>query len=313
MFSNFVIAVEAVVPLFVLMFIGGLVKRYHLLEDHELKRVNKMVFTVFFCAMMFCSMYEMDFSKTVQPDLMAFCLGGVLLICLAALGPVCFFIKENATRGAMLQAMYRSNFVIMGVPIAANIFGYENIAVTTMLIAVVVPLYNLLGVLILETFRGGRVAVFPVLKGVITNPMRVGAIAGLLLNLTGLKLPDAIYRPLAQVSAATTPIALIILGASFSWSGVTKRIAPLVATVLCRLVIIPAIILPLAVLAGYRGVEFISILCIFCTPCAIASFMMAQQMDSDYVLAGNCVIFTSSLSCFTLLGWIFATKMLGLF
>lgn len=313
MFNNFVVAVEAVIPLFCLMFIGNLIRRLNLMSPDELKHMNKMVFTIFFAIMMFYNLYKADFSQSIQPDLMAFCFLGVLLVCIISAIPICLAIKENPTRGTMIHAIFRSNFVIMGIPMVANIFGPDQIGVTTVLIAVIVPLYNVLGVLVLETFRGGKFNLLKILKGVLKNPMIVGAIVGLTFNLLNIYVPSPILKPLAQVSAATTPVALMILGASFTWSGVTEKIAPLAATLIARLIIVPAIILPLAYYLGFRGIEFVTIISIYCTPCAVASFAMAQQMKGDAALAGNCVVFSSAFSCFTLFAWIFITKTLGIF
>lgn len=313
MIENFFVAIEAVAPLFCLMSIGGLIKHLKLMNEEELKHLNKMLFKVFFCIMLFYNIYLTDFHQSFQPDLIAFCVMAVILTCAIASVPVCALVKENPTRGAMIHGIYRSNFLIMGVPMVANIFGQDGIGVTTMLVAIIVPLYNILGVIVLETFRGGQFHLWPIVKGILKNPMIIGTIAGAICNLGGITIPTAILRPLGQVSAATTPMALIVLGASFTKAGVAKRLLPLAATVGTRLLVVPSIILPIAYYLGYRGVEFVSIISIFCTPCAIVTFTMAQQMDSDGELAGNCVIFTSALSCFTLFGWIFLTKTLGLF
>lgn len=313
MIENLFVAIEAVAPLFCLMSIGGLIKHLKLMQEEELKHLNKMLFKVFFCIMLFYNIYLTDFHQSFQPDLIAFCVIMVISTCLIAAIPVCALVKENPTRGAMIHGIYRSNFLIMGVPMVANIFGQDGIGVTTMLVAIIVPLYNILGVIVLETFRGGKFHLWPIIKGIMKNPMIIGTIVGAICNLSGITVPAAILKPLGQVSAATGPMALIVLGASFTRAGITKRLMPLITTVTARLLLVPAIILPLAVYLGYRGVEFVSIISIFCSPCAIVTFTMAQQMDSDGELAGNCVIFTSALSCLTLFGWIFLTKSLGLF
>ena len=122
-----------------------------------------------------------------------------------------------------------------------------------------------------------------------------------------------LLRPLMQVGAATTPLALIILGASFRRGGISESRRGLWACVFIRLIAAPALVLTAAALLGFRGVEFVTLLAIFATPCAVASYAMAQQMGSDAALAGNTVVFTSALSCFTIFGWIFLTKTLGLF
>ncbi len=313
MASNFIVAVSAVIPLFFLMLIGVVVKRYRLLTEEELNHMNRMVFRVFFFCMMFYNIYTMDIEASFQPGLMLFGSAGVLAVFALATVLVCAFEKENRRRGAMIQAIYRSNYVIMGIPLVANLFGEAALAVPSMMIAVTIPIYNILAVFVLETFRGGRFDFLGILLGVLKNPMIVGAILGALFLLVGVAVPEPFLKPIRQVAAATTPVALIILGASFKGGSFHAHGKQLVACVLGRLILVPAVMMGLAVYLGYRGVELVTLLAIFATPCAVASFAMAQQMGSDADLAGNCVVYTSALSCFTIFGWVFVLKTLGMF
>lgn len=310
---NFIVAVSAVIPLFFLMFIGAVVKHYRLLTQEELNHMNRMVFRVFFFCMMFYSIYTMDVSVSFQPGLMLFGAIGVLAVFALAAVLVCAFEKENPRRGAMIQAIYRSNYVIMGIPLVGNIFGDGALAIPAMMIAVIVPIYNVLAVFVLETFRGGAFDFFGILLGVLKNPMIVGAILGAVLLFFGVPVPEPVLKPIRQVAAATTPVALIILGASFKGGSFHAHLKQLVVCVAARLIIVPAAVVGLAIYLGYRDVELVTLLAIFATPCAVASFAMAQQMGSDAELAGNCVVYTSALSCFTIFGWVFALKTLGMF
>ncbi len=311
--SNFIVAVSAVIPMFCLMFIGVLVKRYKLLTDEELNHMNRMVFRVFFSCMMFYSIYTTNIAHTFRPGLMLFGAVGVLAVCFISMFVICRFEPENKRRGVMTQAIFRSNFVLMGIPMVANIFGEENIAVTTMMIAVIVPIYNVLGVFVLETFRGGRFALLPILIGVLKNPMIMGAIAGAACLLLGIYIPKPVLKPIGQIAAATTPVALIILGASFRLGSTLEHRKQLITCVFTRLVLVPAVVLSIAIALGFRGIDFVTMISIFATPCAVASFAMAQQMGGDADLAGNCVVFTSALSCFTIFGWILFFKTIGIF
>ena len=77
---------------------------------------------------------------------------------------------------------------------------------------------------------------------------------------------------------------------------------------------VPAVMLTVAAYVfDFRGVEFVTLIAIFAAPCAVVSFAMAQQMGGDADLAGNCVVFTSALSCFTIFCWILLFKTLGIF
>ena len=311
--SNLVVAFSAVVPLFALMLMGLYIRHAKLMTDTELKHMNAMVFRVFFFCMMFYNIYNTDISEVFRPKLMLYGGGMVILVAIIAALIVVPFEKENRRRGVMVQAIFRSNFVLMGIPLVMNIFGPDEVAVTTMMIAIIVPIYNVLGVLVLETFRGGHFAVLPVLKGVITNPMIEGALLGAAFLLLGITIPEPILKPIRQVAAATSPVALIILGASFKMNTVSAEKIQLGFCVAMRLIVVPAVVLGIAAVLGFRGVDFVTLVAIFCTPCAVASFAMAQQMGGDADLAGNCLIFTSGFSCVTIFCWILLFKTLGMF
>ena len=162
-------------------------------------------------------------------------------------------------------------------------------------------------------FRGGKFQLLPILIRVLKNPMIDGILLGALCRFLPFPIPDPILKPIAQVGAATTPVALIILGASFEKGGISESRRDLWACTFARLIAAPAIMLTAAALLGFRDAEFVTLIAIFATPCAVASYAMAQQMGADAALAGNCVVFTSALSAFTMFGWIFVTKTLGLF
>ena len=313
MLSNFFVALGGVVPLFCLMAVGVFVKRSRLLTEEELLHMNRMVFRVFFFFMMFYNIYISDPGTAFQPTLMLFGAVGVLLTALVFTGIVCRIEPENARRGPMIQAAFRGNYVLMGIPLVSNIFGDAAIAIPTMMIAVIVPIYNILGVLVLETFRGGRFDLLPILRSVLMNPMILGAITGALCRLVELPIPAPVLKPVAQIAAATTPVALIILGASFHGGSYHAHLRQLIFSVASRLIIVPAIVLSLAIVLGFRGVELVTLIAVFATPCAVAGFAMAQQMQADAELAGNSVVYSSGLACFTIFGWVFLLKTLGLF
>ena len=312
MYNNFIVSLEAVLPIAVLIGVGLLAKRMQLLTREEISHVNKLVFKILFFCLLFQNMYNADFSIAFQPQLLLFAFIAILATVAIASVVVCHFVEDNKRRGAMIHSIYRSNFIIIGIPVAANIYGHDNIATTAMLITVVIPLYNILAVTIFETFRGNQIHLKPVLLGIIHNPMILGCLTGILFNLCHLTIPHAILKPIFQIGSATTPLALILLGASFTISSVVKNRLSIMLCSFARLIVAPAIILPIAVWMGYRNIELVSLMTVFAAPCAVVGFTMAQQMDSDYELAGNCIIMTSGLSCFTIFGWIFLGKALGL-
>ena len=183
-----------------------------------------------------------------------------------------------------------------------------------MMIAIIVPMYNILAVFALETFRNGKFALLPMIKDIFKNPMILGGMLGATLLILGVEVPKPVLKPIGQISAATTPVALIILGASFKLGSTHAHRKQLLGAIFGRLILVPAVMLTTAAyIFGFTGVEFVTLIAIFAAPCAVVSFAMAQQMGGDADLAGNCVVFTSALSCFTIFCWILLFKTLGVF
>lgn len=313
MLSNLIVALEAVVPVFVLIGIGMAVRKAGIVNETENKHFNRLIFLVFFPTLMFQNLYGTDIREAANPRLIGFGVVSVLLIFAAAVLVVTRVEKNPHSRGAMIQAIFRSNFVLMGIPVATNICGHGNIAATAIMVAVIVPLFNVLAVITLEIFRGGRVSAGHIVVQIIKNPIIIGAVAGIIVSLAGIHVPDLIESIIDEMSQVTTPMALIILGASFSFSSIKRCRRNLIISVVGKLVVVPAVFLPLAAFAGFRGVEFVTLIAVFAAPAAVSSFTMAEAMDSDSELAGNCVIFSSLFAGITLFLWIFIFKSLEMF
>ena len=301
--QHLIVAIKAIIPLFLLIGVGIYIRWQKMLTDTELQHVNSMIFRVFFFCMMFYNMYTTTLATALRPRLIVFTVVSLFVMLFISAVVVCTVEKDNRSRGAMLQALFRSNFVLLGIPLVENIFGSEALAVPTMMIAFISPIYNTVSKFFLpETLRV-----------VLKNPMIIGGILGAAFMLLGITVPEPVLKPIRQISSCTSPVALLILGASFRFGEISKEKRNLVIVVLGRLVVIPAVVLGTAYIMGFRGVDFVTLICIFATPCAVASFAMAQQLGSNAVLAGNSVVLSSAFSGITLFGWILLFQMAGAF
>ena len=281
--ENFKICIEAVIPMFILLAIGFIVRKTGIVNDAELKKMNRLAFDVLFPFLMFANIYNSHIREIVNLRLIIFTLAAIGIEYVIGTAVTLKIEKSNASRGAMIQAIYRSNFVIMGLPIATNIYGHGNVGVTAVMIAIVVPLYNILAVATLEVYRDSRVRAGRLFANIAKNPLIIGAAAGIVFSLAGITLPEVVEDTVDSLSSTATPIALMILGASFEFGSVKDCRRNLIVVVLSRLVIVPGAVLTVAALMGIANIEFVTLVGIFAAPCAISSFTMAQQMDSDGV------------------------------
>ena len=309
--ESFTICLNAVLPIFLLMAVGYAARCFHLLDRADVAKINKIVFRAFMPAMVFYNIYSSDLSSAVRGSLLGYAVLGVFAEFLLSLGYALLFVKERSRRGVVIQGLFRSNFVIIGLPIAESLVG-GDLGPVAILLAVVVPVFNILSVISLAIFNGQKPDWKKVLLDILENPLIIGSAVGIAALLAGIRLPAPLEEVVSQMSDATSPMLLFLLGAFFQFRGMRGHVRELAAVCLGRLVVFPALFLGLAAAMGFRGVELVSLLGIFASSTAIASFTMAQQMGGDAELAGDIVVWTSALCSFTLFGWSLLFKLLAL-
>ena len=312
--ENFMLSANAVLPMFLLLAAGYLSKRFGILSLEDIPRTNMIAFRIFLPCLLFYNIYNAELSYAIRPKLILFAICGVLLVFAGAVYGAHRFEKIQDRKGPIAQGIFRSNFVIMGIPIAQAIVGDADLSPVAILIAVIVPMFNFLSVVILEKFRGGRVKTGEVLLEIAKNPLIIGSVLGIVFLLLRIRLPAVVEKAVSNLGSIATPLQLFLLGAFFRFSGLRRYVRPLTVVTLVKLFVTPAIMLSAAALLGIRGVEFLGLIGIFASPTAINSFTMVQQMKcGDAELAGDIVVMTSAVSIFSFFIWIYLFKSLGMF
>ena len=309
---NFLISFNVVFPIAVMMALGFLFKKIRLVNGTTVKQMNNVVFRVLLPVMIVKNVYESDLSSVFDPKLVIFAVSCVVAGIAVLLLVVPLIEKNNAKRGVLIQGMFRSNFVIFGIPVTQALCGDGVSGAASLLIAVVIPVFNFAAVIILEIFNGNKPNPLKILKGIITNPLIIGSVIGLLINVCGISLPSVIETSVSSIASITTPLALIMLGASINFSSVGNNLWHIVCGVGVKLVVLPAVCLSLAAFVfGFRGAELCILIALFASPAAVSSFTMAQQMGGDDELAGHLVMFGTVACIFTMFLWILTAMQLG--
>ena len=307
------ISANAVLPMCLIMALGYGTRRLGWIRREEISVINKIAFRIFLPCLLYYNVYCSDLSGSFDPLLMAYAVGGVLLTFGLSLGYTLLAEKLPERRGVMIQGMFRSNYVIMGIPVATALLGSDQLGTVSILIAVVVPLFNMLAVIVLEVFRGQKPKPLHILGQIAKNPLVIGSVLGILTLAAGIRLPHILEQTIQNVSAIASPLQLFLLGAFFQFSGLKTYRRELVTVSAAKLIVSPGLFLGLGALLGFRGVAFVSLIGIFASPTAVNSFTMAQQMGGDAELAGDIVVTTSAVSILTMFLWIFLFKSLGMF
>lgn len=311
--ENFLVCLNAVLPIFFIMALGYVARLTGVIRREDVPAMNRVAFKFFMPIMLFYDIYKSDLGTSVRPALIAFAVTGVLCAYGLSLLYVLLTQKKEDRKGVMIQGLYRSNYVIIGLPIAKALAPGMDIGSVAVLVAIIVPIFNVLAVITLEVFAGKKIKAGGIALDVAKNPLIIASVLGFIAMAAGLKLPAFADSVLEQVGGATSPLLLFLLGAFFQFKGMKKYLRELIEACLGRLVVIPAIFLGAAALLGFRGVDFVALIGIFGSATAIASFTMTQQMGGDAELAGDIVVLTSAGCSVTIFAWSLLFKTLGIF
>lgn len=314
--ENFIYSVDATFPIFLVMVIGYILKQIGMLNDNFVTVANRFNFKVTLPFMLFRDISGVDIRAVFDIRYVLFC-ALVSTACFWIIwGGVKLFLKDQSMRGAFVQASFRSSAAVMGLAFIQNMYGSS--AMGPLMIVSAVPLYNIFSVIVL-TFEGARSGeVDPKQKikaaciNIAKNSIILGILAGLIVGLLGIDFPVIVDKTVNSVAQMATPLALITIGAGFEGRKALAKIRPTIAASMIKLVIQPLIFLPVAAWMGFRGEQMIAILIMLASPTTPSCYIMAKNMDNDGVLTASVIVMTTLLAAFTLTGWIFILKTVGL-
>ena len=147
-----IVCLNAVLPTFLLMAAGFASRSLKLLGDRDVLMMNNLAFKVFMPAMLFYNIYSSDISSAVRPRLLAYAAGGVLAAFALSVVYTLLTVRDKSKQSVYIQGIYRSNFVVIGLPLASALMEGQDMAPVAVLMVVVVPMFNALAVICLETF-----------------------------------------------------------------------------------------------------------------------------------------------------------------
>ncbi len=309
----FIISFEIIFPILFFMVLGIVIRQAKLVSEDAFGQINRLVFRVFLPIKLFLEIYQSDFSSVFRPGLILYGLLSVLVIYLLSWVIVGHFVKDRRDAPTLTQMIYRSNYVLFGLSIAENMYPGENLSVISVMAAFVVPLFNILAVILFEVCRGGEKLSIPhLLKGIAKNSLVIGSVLGLMAKAIGIELPALLQKPLTDLGAIATPLAILCVGATLTFEAVKKYRKYLLWATMGRLVIVPGIFLGLSVALGFRGIELAGLFLIYASPVASSSYPMARELDGNGELAGLGVAASNVACLLTIFLWITLLKYFGL-
>ena len=299
--ENLIFSLNATVPIFLLMILGLFFHKIGWIDDVFAQKMNKFVFVVPLPVLVFNDLATVDFHEVWNMKFVLFCFLAtflsITLVSFMSLG-----LKERALRGEFIQASYRSSAALLGIAFIQNIYG--NAGMAPVMIIGSVPLYNIMAVLVLSLFKPGQSGLDKAVlkrtaKGIVTNPIILGIVAGLLWSALGLKMPHIMQKTVTNIGGVATPM------------GLMAKVKPAAVATFMKLIGLAAIFLPIAITLGFRRQELVAILVMLGSATTVSCFVMAKNMGHEGVLSSSVVMLTTLFSAFTLTGWLYILKSMN--
>lgn len=312
--ENLIFSLNATVPVFLMMILGIVFRQIGWIDEVFAAKMNQFVFRVSLPAVLFIDLAGVDFVEAWNPKFVLFCFA-VTFLCILVSALLSLLLKERTLRGEFIQGAYRSSAALLGIALIQSIYGTSGMA--PLMIIGSVPLYNIMAVVVLAFFQPGQsgidgVVLKKTLKGIVTNPIILGIVAGLLWSLLGIPIPKILNKTVSGIGATATPLGLMAMGATFNFRQALGKKKPVFAAAFLKLVGWCALFLPLGVALGFRQKELVAILIMLGSATTVSSFVMARNMGHEGVLSSGVVMLTTLLSGFTITGWLWILRSFGL-
>ncbi len=316
MLNDLLFSANVVVPIFLLIMLGYVLKKLKMWTENFLQVANTLCFKVLLPVLLFYNVASANVFEVFNGKLILYVCICACTLCGLLFLIVPFFVKNNKRRGVMIQGTFRSNFLLFGVPLGLSIGGEKGAVLAAVVASFYVPVINMLSVISLFSFsEAEHKDLKTALLDIIKNPLIIGGISGLVFsmirNYIGFEIPTMIDITLFDIKSIATPFAFIILGGDLKFSHLLRTIKYSIISVLGKIILIPAIMLPVSAALGFDKLSMAILIAVFATPNAVSSYAMARTYEADHELAGEIITLGTLLSIFTIFIFVTISKSMG--
>jgi malonate transporter len=312
--DNIIFTANIVAPVFLIIAVGFLAKQGKIINEVFVDVTSKFVFQISLPAFVFLRIITLDLSQVLELNQILYIYAGTIITYLLIWLGSNPFIKNSKDKSAFIQGAFRGNYAIVGLALISNLFGNGALGKATIILAFLLPLYNILAVIVLTIpLRKDEKSILKsAIVDILLNPLILAVIAGLPFSIFEIKLPQLIITTGNFLADLALPLALIGIGGSLNLENLKKASNLAVSASIIKIVVLPLILTIGAYLLGYTKIDLGIMFIAFAAPTAIASFVMADVMGANSKLAGNIIMITTLGSVFTISIGILLLKSFGL-
>lgn len=260
--------------------LGNLLRRSGFLGESFWAGAEKLTYYVLFPALLVNKLGHAEITMATAGDLLIviplYLLGGSVM---ALFGKPVLQV-DNPGFTSVYQAAIRFNSYV-ALAIVAVLLPPRALAIAAIIMAIMIPLVNLLCILVFSVYTGKSRSICAVLLATLKNPLIAGCLVGILISISGLKLPSIITTTLEHTGAMALPMGLLAVGAGLYFKVLKSSGAELVLTSIIKLVLMPVLAAGLGKLAGLEPLSYAVLIILASVPTASSSYILAKQLGGN--------------------------------
>lgn len=301
MFDNIVFTANIVAPVFLIIAVGYFAKKRKIINEVFVDVTSRLVFQISLPVFIFLEISELDLSQVFNVDQILFITLSTIITYLLIWAGTTPFIKNPEDKSAFIQGAFRGNYAIVGLALISNLFGNDALGKATLILAFLLPVYNVLAVIVLTVPKHqGKINFISMFREIILNPLILAVVFALPFSYFKLKLPEIFITTGNYFADLALPLALVGIGGSLNIQNLKRASTLAFSSSIIKIVVLPLLLTFLAIFLGYRNDDLGIMFIVFACPTAIASFVMADVMGANSKLAGNIIMITTLGAVFTI-------------
>ncbi len=293
---------ETILPVFLLVVLGALLKRWRQIDRDMWNGLEQLGFFVLFPALLFITLAKAEFSGIDAGAIALGSIGSVTFIALLLI--LCWPLFRAAhVSGASYTTVFQTSTrwnAFIALAIGEKLYGADSLALVALVATLIIIPLNFYNIAILVWFGGGSRSLKTFAQKILTNPMIIGSVLGVLVNLSGVR----IYAPLMQtvefVADTSLSLGLIMVGAGLKLADAMRPRPLALLPVTLKLVFMPLIMTGAAYALGLRGEQLLTIAMGASVPTAMNGYVLAKQMGGDAPLYAAVATLQTIASFFTI-------------
>lgn len=309
--NSFALTCGIVLPMFLLLLCGWGLRRAKLIQPYGFAQMNQLCFYLLLPSSLLNNLIQAKDFDMLDAAFLLWILAVQIVILVVLFLVVPRAVPRRQSCASVIQAAFRSNFLMFGLAIAGAMCEREELILVSITAGILIPLYNIGGILILQHYCGGRTDAKKLAATLIKNPFVLACILGIGISTCKISLPEVVRSCISNLANAATTVSFLALGGSIELGKLREAGKDVLIGTLLRLVLLPALIIGMSVALGFTGIRLLSIVVMMISPTAVATFPLAERMGADQVLAGYLVVAQSVCSVATIFLWIWGLTACG--